>query len=77
MIGWVGVAVVDHGCLRVIGSEKSWFGGAGLWLVLSPDQNAEGSIVGAIGVVGPTRRNYARIIPLVDYTAKLVGRLIG
>jgi len=45
--------------------------------VISPYQNAEGSIVGAIGVVGPTRINYARIIPLVDYTAKLVGRLIG
>ena len=34
-------------------------------------------IVGAIGVIGPTRMNYARIIPMVDYTAKLIGRLIG
>ncbi|MED5359481.1 MAG: heat-inducible transcriptional repressor HrcA, partial [Pseudomonadota bacterium] len=34
-------------------------------------------IVGAIGVIGPTRMNYARIIPMVDYTAKLVGRVLG
>jgi len=34
-------------------------------------------VVGAIGVIGPTRINYARIIPLVDYTAKVVGRLLG
>jgi heat-inducible transcriptional repressor len=34
-------------------------------------------VVGAIGVIGPTRLNYARIIPLVDYTAKVVGRLLG
>jgi heat-inducible transcriptional repressor len=34
-------------------------------------------VVGAIGVIGPTRINYARIIPLVDYTAKVIGKLLG
>ncbi|MGH6977669.1 MAG: heat-inducible transcriptional repressor HrcA, partial [Stellaceae bacterium] len=34
-------------------------------------------MVGAIGVIGPTRLNYARIIPMVDYTAKVIGRLMG
>ena len=37
----------------------------------------QGWIVGAIGVIGPTRINYARIIPLVDYTSRVISRLIG
>jgi heat-inducible transcriptional repressor len=39
--------------------------------------NAEQQIVGAIGVIGPTRLNYGRIVPIVDYTARLVGRLVA
>jgi heat-inducible transcriptional repressor len=46
-------------------------------MVVAPYSGASGKIVGAIGVIGPTRINYARIIPMVDYTAKVVGRLIG
>jgi heat-inducible transcriptional repressor len=38
---------------------------------------AQGRVVGAIGVIGPTRMNYARIIPMVDYTARVVSRLLG
>ena len=40
-------------------------------------RNGEEKIVGVLGVIGPTRLNYARIIPMVDYTAKLIGRLIS
>ena len=43
----------------------------------APARNAANRIVGAIGVIGPTRINYARIIPLVDYTAKVIGRMLG
>jgi heat-inducible transcriptional repressor len=46
-------------------------------MIVAPYQNAKEQIVGAIGVIGPTRMNYARIIPMVDYTAKVVGRLLG
>lgn len=60
-----------------IGSENELFGAAGCSMIVAPYQNSREEIVGAIGVIGPTRINYARIIPLVDYTAKVVGRLIG
>ncbi|HEY1723471.1 MAG TPA: heat-inducible transcriptional repressor HrcA [Magnetospirillaceae bacterium] len=60
-----------------IGAENALFSQSGCSLVVAPYHNAEEQIVGAIGVIGPTRINYARIIPLVDYTAKMVGRIIG
>ena len=60
-----------------IGAQSEMFGMAGCSMVVAPFQNAREQIVGAIGVIGPTRINYARIIPMVDYTAKLVGRLLG
>jgi heat-inducible transcriptional repressor len=46
-------------------------------VVVAPFTDGQDKIVGAIGVVGPTRLNYARIIPLVDYTAKVIGRIVG
>lgn len=60
-----------------IGADNALFNVAGCALVVGPYRNANEKIVGAIGVIGPTRMNYARIIPMVDYTAKLVGRLVG
>jgi len=60
-----------------IGAENQLFGHAGCSMVITPYANSEEKIVGAIGVIGPTRMNYARIIPLVDYTAKVIGRIVG
>lgn len=60
-----------------IGSENKLFSLSGSALVVSPYMNAERKIIGAIGVIGPTRLNYGRIVPIVDYTAQLVGRLIS
>jgi heat-inducible transcriptional repressor len=60
-----------------IGAESHLFGVSGCSLIIAPYQNSREQIVGAIGVIGPTRINYARIIPMVDYTAKMIGRLIG
>jgi heat-inducible transcriptional repressor len=60
-----------------IGAENKLFGLSGCSMVVAPYANSRKEIVGAIGVIGPTRLNYARIIPIVDYTAQLVGRLIG
>ena len=60
-----------------IGSENKLFTHSGSALIVAPFSNSRQHIVGAIGVIGPTRLNYARIIPMVDYTAKVVGRLLG
>jgi heat-inducible transcriptional repressor len=60
-----------------IGAENPLFGIAGCSMVIAPYHNSREQILGAIGVIGPTRINYARIIPMVDYTAKVIGRLIG
>jgi heat-inducible transcriptional repressor len=60
-----------------IGADNPLFGVAGCSMIVAPYTNRAEQIVGAIGVIGPTRINYARIIPLVDYTAKVLGRLIG
>jgi heat-inducible transcriptional repressor len=60
-----------------IGSENKLFSMSGSSLILSPYMNASQSIVGVVGVIGPTRMNYARVVPMVDYTARVIGRLLG
>ncbi|WP_410901559.1 heat-inducible transcriptional repressor HrcA [Rhodovulum sp. FJ3] len=60
-----------------IGSENKLFSLTGSSLVVSPYMNADRKIVGAVGVIGPTRLNYGRIVPIVDYTAQLVGKMIS
>jgi heat-inducible transcriptional repressor len=60
-----------------IGSENKLFSLSGSSLVVSPYMNSDRKIIGAIGVIGPTRLNYGRIVPIVDYTAQLVGRLVS
>ena len=60
-----------------IGSENKLFSLTGSSLVVSPYMNADRKIVGAVGVIGPTRLNYGRIVPIVDYAAQLVGKRIA
>lgn len=60
-----------------IGSENKLFSLSGSSLVVSPYMNADRKIIGAVGVIGPTRLNYGRIVPIVDYTAQLVGKLLS
>ena len=60
-----------------IGSENKLFSLSGSSLVISPYMDAERRLVGAIGVIGPTRLNYGRIVPIVDYTARLIGKLVA
>ena len=60
-----------------IGAENRLFSLTGSSLVVSPYMNAERKIIGAVGVIGPTRLNYGRIVPIVDYTAQLVGRILS
>lgn len=59
-----------------IGSENPLFDAAGLSMVVAPTRDQNNHLVGAIGVIGPIHLNYGRIIPMVDYTAQLMGRLI-
>lgn len=59
-----------------IGAENPLFSLSGSSLVVAPYMNRERKVVGALGVVGPTRLNYARVIPMIDYTARLVGRML-
>jgi heat-inducible transcriptional repressor len=60
-----------------IGSENKLFSLSGSSLVVSPYMNADRKIIGAVGVIGPTRLNYGRIVPIVDYTAQLVGKMLS
>ena len=76
LIRLLGNAEDGEGVRIFIGSENKLFSLSGSSLVVSPYRDADRHVVGVLGVIGPTRLNYARIVPMVDYTAKLVGRLI-
>lgn len=60
-----------------IGSENKLFSLSGSSIVAAPYADAKGRVLGVIGIIGPTRLNYARIVPMVDYTARMVGRLLA
>ncbi len=77
MIRLLDLAERSDGVRIFIGAESDLFGTTGVSMVVAPARNAGGRIVGAIGVIGPTRINYGRIIPVVDYTARVLGRLLG
>ena len=71
------LAMTGDGVRIFIGSENKLFSLSGSTLVISPYMNAERKLVGAIGVIGPTRLNYGRIVPIVDYTARIMGEAIS
>lgn len=71
------MAETGEGVRIFIGSENKLFSLSGSTLVVSPYMNTDRKIIGAIGVIGPTRLNYGRIVPIVDYTAQLVGRMVS
>ncbi|GAB4171628.1 MAG: heat-inducible transcriptional repressor HrcA [Thalassobaculales bacterium] len=60
-----------------IGAQTELFGLAGFSAIVAPYRNAREQVLGAIGVIGPVRMNYGRIIPMVDHTAAVIGKLIG
>ena len=76
LIQLLGLAEQADGVHIFIGSENKLFSLSGSSLIVAPFQDSDRKIIGVLGVIGPTRVNYARIIPMVDYTARLVGRLI-
>jgi heat-inducible transcriptional repressor len=76
LVQLLGLAERGEGVHIFIGSENKLFSLSGSSLIVAPFQDKQRQIVGVLGVIGPTRLNYARIIPMVDYTARLVGRLL-
>ncbi len=60
-----------------IGSENRLFALSGSSVIASPYRDREGKVIGVLGVIGPTRLNYARVVPMVDFTARSLGKLIG
>ncbi|HEY0290880.1 MAG TPA: heat-inducible transcriptional repressor HrcA [Hansschlegelia sp.] len=76
VIDLLGRAETGDGVRIFIGSENKLFSLSGSSMVAAPFRDDEKKIVGVLGVIGPTRLNYARIVPMVDYTAKMVGSLL-
>ena len=65
------------GCRIFIGSENRMFALSGSSVVAAPYRGSQGEVVGVVGVIGPTRLNYARVVPMVDFTAKALTRLMA
>lgn len=77
MVQLLKLAENAEGVKIFIGSENKLFSLSGSSLIVAPFHDRASKVVGILGVIGPTRINYARIIPMVDYTAKIVGRLLS
>src|SRR6476661_5042494 len=77
VIDLLGRAERAEGARIFIGSENKLFSLSGSSTIVAPYRDSQGRIVGVIGVIGPTRLNYARVIPMVDYTARVVSRLLA
>jgi heat-inducible transcriptional repressor len=77
LVDLLGLAESAEGVRIFIGSENRLFSLSGSSLIAAPLKNEQEKIVGVLGIIGPTRLNYARIIPMVDYTAKVVGKLMS
>ena len=73
----VEAAEQGEGVQIFIGAQNDLFSHSGWSMVIAPYKDDREQVIGAIGVIGPTRLNYARIIPMVDYTAKVIGRMLG
>ena len=77
VIDLLGRAEGAEGVRIFIGSENKLFSLSGSSTIMAPYHDRAGRIIGVIGVIGPTRLNYARVIPMVDYTSKVVSKLLG
>jgi heat-inducible transcriptional repressor len=77
LVDLLGRAELAEGVRLFIGSENKLFSLSGSSTIITPYRDSAGRILGVIGVIGPTRLNYARIIPMVDYTAKVVSKMLA
>ncbi len=76
IVDLLGLAETGDGVRIFIGSENKLFSLSGSSVVLAPYRDDDKQLVGVVGVIGPTRLNYARVVPMVDYTAQVVGRIL-
>lgn len=76
LIDLLGLAKEADGVRIFIGSENNLFSLSGSSVIAAPYMDEKNNLLGVIGVIGPTRLNYARIIPMVDYTAKIIGKIL-
>ncbi len=76
LIQLLDLAEEGEGVRIFIGSENKLFSLSGSSLVVAPYRDRDSRVIGALGVIGPTRLNYARIVPMVDYTAQVVSRML-
>jgi len=76
LIQLLDLAEGGHGVRIFIGSENKLFSLSGSSLVVAPYRDNNSRVIGALGVIGPTRLNYARIVPMVDYTAQVISRML-
>jgi heat-inducible transcriptional repressor len=70
-------ARAGQGLKIFIGSENKLFALSGSSVIAAPYRGREGKVVGVVGVIGPTRLNYARVVPMVDFTAQALSRLMA
>lgn len=77
IVNFLDLTEEGEGVRIFIGSENELFSLSGSSLVVSPYMNADQKIIGAVGVIGPTRLNYGRIVPIVNYTAQRIGKIIA
>ena len=77
LIELLGDAEKAEGVRIFIGSENKLFSLSGSSVILSPYKDANDKVVGVLGVIGPTRLNYARIVPVVDYTAQVISAMMS
>ncbi len=77
VVDLLGRAELAEGVRIFIGSENKLFSLSGSSTIIAPYSDSSGRVVGVLGVIGPTRLNYARVIPMVDYTARVVSKLLS
>jgi len=77
VVDLLGRAEEAQGLRIFIGSENKLFSLSGSSTIVAPYRDGQGKVVGVLGVIGPTRLNYARIVPMVDFTARVVSRVLG
>lgn len=77
MLQLLKATVQGDGVKIYIGAENKLFGHSGCSMIVSPYRTPDARVMGAIGVIGPVRMNYSRVIPVVNYTSQLIGRILG
>ena len=76
LIRLLNLAEEGEGVRIFIGAESRLFSQSGSSLVVAPYRDDNQRVIGALGIIGPTRLNYARIVPMIDYTAEVVGKML-